>query len=204
MLLQELQTEHEKLSQYNYQLQRKLAEYVWLQSGSDMQSGQKKIPDEVNAREKYPDIIENIKRQRQHKKQRRHLDDLQRQNKEMLEQIEREWSMLASAKREVIITDLEQEMGKIKAQTVAEHLLTAAQKCEDEFLSVRHENFKLNVKLPKLEKGLLVRQEDLDGEMHRIDFEQLKIEKESYHEKFQEYKEDLHKLKRTLPHIEQV
>ncbi|MCI4377005.1 hypothetical protein PGIGA_G00198430 [Pangasianodon gigas] len=207
-LLRELQTEHEKLSQLNYQLQTKLAEYFWLKSGGELQSVQEKIFPNQDCCQKYPDIIEDIKRLRQDKKQKhlqhRRVDDLHRENNEKLEQIEREWSMLASAKREVIFTDLEQAMGKMEAQAVAERLLTAAQECEDEFVSVRNENFKLNLKMPKLEAGLHVREEDLDGEMQRIDFEQLNIENQTYSEKIQECKEDLLKLKKTFPHTGQI
>lgn len=207
-VLQELQTEHEKLSQLNYQLQTKLAEYFRLTSGSELQSVQEKIPTAISAREKYPDIMEDIKRQRQDMKQKHlqqhHVDQLQRQYKEKLEQIEREWSMLALAKRKMVVTNLEQAMGKKEAQAVAERLLKEAQNCEDEFLPVRQENFKLNLKIPKLKAGLHVREEDLHGEMHNIDFQQLITEKDSYREKIQERSEDLLRLKKTLPHIEQV
>ncbi|XP_026765920.3 coiled-coil domain-containing protein 96 [Pangasianodon hypophthalmus] len=207
-LLRELQTEHEKLSELNYQLQTKLAEYFWVKSGGELQSVQEKFFPNQDCFQKYPDIIEDVKRLRQDKKQKhlqhRCVDDLHRENNEKLEQIEREWSMLASAKREVIFTDLEPAMGKMEAQAVAERLLTAAQECEDEFVSVRNENFKLNLKMPKLEAGLHVREEDLDGEMQRIDFEQLNIENQSYSEKIQECKEDLLKLKKTFPHTGQI
>lgn len=207
-LLRELQTEHEKLSQLNYQLQTKLAKYFWPKSGGKLQSVQDKSFPNQECSQKYPDIIEDIKRQRQDKKQKllyhHYVDDFHQQNNEKLEQIKREWSMLVSAKREVVITELEQAMGKIEAQAVAERLLKAAQKCEDEFVSVRHEKFKLNLKMPKLEAGLHVSEEDLDEEMHHIDVEQVKIENQSYSEKIQESTEDLLKLRRMLPHTGQV
>ncbi|KAK3568098.1 hypothetical protein QTP86_030294 [Hemibagrus guttatus] len=207
-LLRELQTENEKLRRLNYQFQTKLAEYFWLKSAGEMQSVQEKIYPKQECSQKYPDIIEDIRRQRQDKKQKHlqhhHVDELLRQNNEKLEQIELEWSMLTSSKREVLITDLEQANGKIEAQAVAERLLTAAQKCEDDFVSVRHENFKLNLKMSNLEPGLHVRDNDLDGEMHHIDFEQLNIENQTYGEKIQECTEDLLKLKRTFPQPGQI
>lgn len=202
-LLQELQTEHEKLSQLNYQLQKKLAEYFWLKSGGELQSVQEKNFPNQECCQKYPDIIEAIKRQRQDKQkhpQHQLVDDLLRQNNEKLEEIECEWSMLASAKREVIITDLEQARGRTVAQAVAENLMTAAQKCQDEFVSVSHENFKLNLKMPKFH----VREDVPDGEMNLINLKQLYIENQTYNEKIQECKEDLLKLKKTFPHTGQV
>ncbi|KAG7330621.1 hypothetical protein KOW79_006843 [Hemibagrus wyckioides] len=207
-LLRELQTENEKLRRLNYQLQTKLAEYFWLKPDIEMQSVQEKIYPNQGCSQKYSDIIEDIRRQRQDKKQKHlqhhNVNELLWQNNEKLEQIELEWSMLISSKREVLITGLEQANSKMEAQAVAERLLTGAQKCEDEFVSVRHENFKLNLKLSNLELGLHVSDDDPDGEMHHIDFEQLNIENQTYGEKIQECREDLLKLKRTLPQTGQI
>lgn len=207
-LLRELQTEHKKLSRHNYQLQNTLAEYFCLKSAGDLQQVQDKMYPNQECCQKYPDIIEEIKRQKQDKKQeqlqQQNLNNLLRQNNEKLEQIKLEWSTLMSAKREVLITELEKSNGKMEAQAITERRLTAAQKCEDEFVSVRHENFKLNLKMPKLEPGIHVRDEDLDEGMQHIDFEQLNAENQSYSEKIQECTEDLLKLKRTLPQTGQV
>ncbi|KAF4088710.1 hypothetical protein AMELA_G00057860 [Ameiurus melas] len=203
-LLQELQTEHEKLSQLNYQLQKKIAAYFWHKSGGELQSVQEKNFPNQECCQKYTDIMEDIKRQRQDKKQkhpqRQLVDDLLRQNNDKLEEIESEWSMLASAKREVVITELEQARGKIEAQAVAENLMTAAQKCQDVFVSVSHENFKLNLKMPKFH----VREDVPDAERNLINYKQLYIENQTYNEKIQECKEDLIKLKKTFPHTGQI
>ncbi|XP_026995045.2 coiled-coil domain-containing protein 96 [Tachysurus fulvidraco] len=207
-LLRELQTEHEKLSRHSYQLQNTLAEYFCLKSAGELQQVQDKMYPNQESCETYPDIIEDIKRQKQEKKQKQlqqqHLNDLLQQNNEKLEQIELEWSTLMSAKREVLITELEKSHGKMEAQAITERRLTAAQKCEDEFVSVRHENFKLNLKMPKLEPGIHVRNEDLGKGMQYVDFEQLNIENQNYSKKIQECTEDLLKLKRTLPQTGQI
>lgn len=160
-----------------------------------------KIPGTVSLREKYTEIIEDLRKQ---KEKNHHVDNLQRQNKEKLEELEREWSALVLAMREVLITDLEQAKGKMEAQATVEHLLRTAQKCEEEFLSVKHENLKLYLQLPRSQTGLHARKEDLVGEMDRMDFDQMKIENEAYNEKLQECTEDLVKVQKTLPHTEQV
>ncbi|KAI5612957.1 coiled-coil domain-containing protein 96 [Silurus asotus] len=194
-LLQVLQTEHEKLSHVNNQLQKKLAEYFWLKSDGEPQAVQE-IPPKQECSEKYPDILEDVKRQKQDK-----LRDLRRQSEEKLEQIERESRMLATIKREAIVTNLEQVMGKVEAQAAVENLLAAAQKCEDELVSVRNENIRLKL---KLEAGLHVREKGRDEEMHRIDFVQLNIENQACNARVQECKEDLLKLKKMLPHTGQI
>ncbi|KAF7706805.1 coiled-coil domain-containing protein 96 [Silurus meridionalis] len=194
-LLRELQTEHEKLSHVNNQLQKKLAEYFWLKSDGEPQAVQAISPKQ-ECSEKYPDILEDVKRQKQDK-----LRDLRRQSEEILEQIERESRMLATIKREAIVTNLEQVMGKVEAQAAVENLLAAAQKCEDELVSVRNENIRLKL---KLEAGLHVREKGRDEEMHRIDFVQLNIENQACNARVQECKEDLLKLKKMLPHTGQI
>lgn len=203
-LLRELRAEHEKLSRLNRQHQTRLAEYFRLKSGGDLQQ---KTPGASGARQTYPEILEDVRQQmrdeQQNRLRRQRVDELQRQSEEKLERVEREWSALVSAARHVLDADPERAAGKTEARA-SERLLAAAQQCEEEFLSVRRENVKLSLKLPKSEAGLHVGKEDLDGGMQRIDFEQLKMEKEAYGEKIQEYTEDLLKLKKTLPHIEQV
>lgn len=158
--------------------------------------------------QRYRDIIEEIRQQNQDKEQhhlqQHRVEELLQQNKEKLKLIELEWRALTSAQRKVVVAHLEQVNGRMEAQAVAERLLTAAQKCEDEFVSVRHENFRLTLKMPKLEPLVVVRNEGVDGEMVHIDFEQLNIENQTYSEKIQECKEDLLKLRRTLPQTGQV
>lgn len=207
-LLQELQAEHEKLSQLNHQLQNKLSEYFLLESGTKHNLLHGKVFTKEDCLQKYPGILEKVKREMEHKRQKQleqhHVDELNRQNDEKLEQIEREQSMLASTEREMLITFLEQAMGKTEAQAEAERLLMAAQECEDEYVSVRQENFKMNSKVLNLEAGLHARERALDGDMHKIDFEQLQIENETYKDKLEECKEDLIKLKKMIPHNDQV
>ncbi|XP_060771943.1 coiled-coil domain-containing protein 96 isoform X2 [Neoarius graeffei] len=203
-LLQELQTEHEKLSQLNYQLQAKLAEQFWFKSGGKLESGQEKS----FSSQEYCQIIEAVKRQKEDEEQKflhhRYVNELHRQNNEKLEQIKCEWNMLVSTMREVVVTDLEQAMSKTAAQGVAEHLLTAVQKCYVEFVSVKNENLKLNLQMARLEVGLHVSEEDQDEEMHHLDIEQVQIENQSYSEKIQECSDELLKFRRMLPHTRQI
>ncbi|KAF5887486.1 coiled-coil domain-containing protein 96 [Clarias magur] len=207
-LLQELQTEHEKLSQLNHQLQSKLSEYFLLKSRTERHFLHGEVFTKEECLQRYPVILEKVKKEMEHKKQKQleqpHVDGLHRQNDAKLEQIEREQSKLASTEREMLVTFLEQAMGKTEAQAEAERLLTAARECEDEYVSVRQESFKMNSKVVKLEAGLHARERALDGDMHKIDFEQLQIENETYKDKLEECKEDLIKLKKMIPHNDQI
>ena len=66
---------------------------------------------------------------------------------------------------------------------------------EDALEKVRLRNISLRTTLKKLERTYRAREQLADG-LHMIDFEQLKIENQTLHEKIEERNEELAKLKR--------
>ena len=76
-------------------------------------------------------------------------------------------------------------------------LQTAEAKKEQEVIAVRLENIKLKNRLKKREQQLKEKEELAEG-LHLIDFEQLKIENQTYHEKIEERNEELLKLRRKI------
>jgi uncharacterized coiled-coil DUF342 family protein len=68
---------------------------------------------------------------------------------------------------------------------------------------VRIENIKLNNQLKKRKKELRSKEEFGEG-LHMIDFEQLKIENQTYNEKIEERNEELMKLKKKINNTVQV
>ncbi|XP_019408112.1 PREDICTED: coiled-coil domain-containing protein 96 [Crocodylus porosus] len=82
--------------------------------------------------------------------------------------------------------------------------LQAAEQRKDEMISqVRLENIKLKHKIEQLEARLKTQEELAEG-LHLIDFEQLKIENQTYNEKVDERNEELLKLRKKVTTTVQV
>ncbi|KAJ3064318.1 Coiled-coil domain-containing protein 96 [Podochytrium sp. JEL0797] len=77
------------------------------------------------------------------------------------------------------------------------------QRKEMEVVAVRLEHIKLRNKLKRHEQLLRQKEELADG-LHLIDFEQLKIENQTYNEKIEERNEELLKLRKKITNIVQV
>ncbi|KAJ3012165.1 UNVERIFIED_CONTAM: Coiled-coil domain-containing protein 96 [Siphonaria sp. JEL0065] len=77
------------------------------------------------------------------------------------------------------------------------------QRKEMEVVAVRLDHIKLRNKLKRHEQLLRQKEELADG-LHLIDFEQLKIENQTYNEKIEERNEELLKLRKKITNIVQV
>ncbi|OON17252.1 hypothetical protein X801_06912, partial [Opisthorchis viverrini] len=82
-------------------------------------------------------------------------------------------------------------------------MLNAEQKKEAIVMEVRLENIKLRNEVAKME-AILKSKEELAEGLHLIDFEQLKIENQTYNEKIEERNEELAKLKRKIASTVQI
>merc|ERR1712150_13373 len=76
-------------------------------------------------------------------------------------------------------------------------------KKDQEVKAVRLENIKLKNRLQKREKQLKQKEELAEG-LHLIDFEQLKIENQTYNEEIEERNEELSKLRKKITSTVQV
>jgi len=85
---------------------------------------------------------------------------------------------------------------------VIDQLEATEQRKEAEVVAVRLENIKLRNKL-KRDELLLRQKEELADGLHLIDFEQLKIENQTYNEKIEERNEDLLKLRKKITNVVQ-
>merc|ERR1712156_606686 len=84
-----------------------------------------------------------------------------------------------------------------------EQYLATDNRKEKEVVDVRLENIKLKNKLRKKELQLKSKEELAEG-LHLIDFEQLKIENQTYNEKIEERNEELLKFKNKIQSTVQV
>ncbi|KAI4874073.1 hypothetical protein NFI96_024747 [Prochilodus magdalenae] len=204
-LLQDLQAERDRLSHTNTQLQVKLVDYFRRKMGEDPQPEREKAMSDLQQRyQKYLDVMEDLKWQqvRDVELHQQQAKELERQSQEKLEQVEREWRALLQ-KYELAVTALTWKLGKQVAQAQVEQLQQEEQKREEALTAVRTENIKLKMKTRKLEAELKAKEELAEG-LYLIDFEQLKIENQTYHEKIEERKEELLKLRTKFTSTVQV
>ena len=101
----------------------------------------------------------------------------------------------AQFKKEIFAKAENSRTGNKIPKSVVEAFESAEQAREDALEKVRLRNISLRTTLRKLERTYRAREQLADG-LHMIDFEQLKIENQTLHEKIEERNEELAKLKR--------
>ncbi|XP_053886148.1 coiled-coil domain-containing protein 96 [Malaclemys terrapin pileata] len=132
------------------------------------------------------------------------LDDLEQRCTEKLDQVNADWLAFQACKKEVTLFTMGRQLGgKEAAIKEVEHIQAKEQRKENEMSEVRLENIKLQHKIEKLEVSLKAQEELAEG-LHLIDFEQLKIENQTYNEKIEERNEELLKLRKKITNTVQV
>jgi hypothetical protein len=106
-------------------------------------------------------------------------------------------------KRTIALQAENSRTGKTLPLKVVEQLESTERKKENEVITVRLENIKLRNKLRRHEQLLRQKEELADG-LHLIDFEQLKIENQTFNEKIEERNEELLKLRKKITNVVQV
>jgi hypothetical protein len=112
-------------------------------------------------------------------------------------------SSLLARKREVAKNAVYGRSGKPLTTKEIDALEEQERKKEQEVCQARLENIRQKHRLKKRELALK-QKEELAAGLHLIDFEQLKIENQTYNEKIEERNEDLQKLKRKIESTVQV
>ncbi|XP_038851661.1 coiled-coil domain-containing protein 96 [Salvelinus namaycush] len=204
--LYELQAEKDKLSQVNGQLQIKLVEYFRKKTGDDARPEKEKaVSDQEQRYQKYMAIMEDLKWQHRLDSEaaQQQAEELRQQSQEKLGLLETEWSAFMALKRDVAVTALSRRLGKQAAAVEVEQIQAAEQRRQKELVTVRLENIKLKNKTRRFEATLRAKEMLAEG-LHLIDFEQLKIENQTYNEKIEERNEELLKLRKKITSTVQV
>ena len=106
-------------------------------------------------------------------------------------------------KRESATKSVSLYTGRAPNNKEIDAIMQREQQKEYEVVSVRLENIKLKNQLKKREQELKAKEELGEG-LHMIDFEQLKIENQTYNEKIEERNEELMKLKKKINNTVQI
>jgi hypothetical protein len=104
------------------------------------------------------------------------------------ELVDEERGKYIKLKKEIALKAISTQTGKTVSLKEIESYLLKEQQKEQDVIEVRLENIKLKNQLKKKETQLKAKEELGDG-LHLIDFEQLKIENQTYNEKIEERNE---------------
>ncbi|XP_074647860.1 cilia- and flagella-associated protein 184-like isoform X2 [Tubulanus polymorphus] len=199
-------SEREQLQQQNFQLQHKLAEYFRKKKADDTrQEMDKNVTDQEQRYLKYMSNLEDLRRQDSNQREdfKHQIEDLKDKCQDRQEKVDEERDRFMEFKKQVAISSVNTRSGKQIPQKDIEMYLATEAKKEAEVVNVRLENIKLKNKLKKKELQLKSKEELAEG-LHLIDFEQLKIENQTYNEKIEERNEELLKLRKKITSTVQV
>jgi len=131
------------------------------------------------------------------------IEEMNSKKKTRQDQVNSEWESLLARKREVSKNCIFARSGKTISTKEVDQMEDIERKKEEEVCQARLENIRQKNKLKKREQALKQKEELAEG-LHLIDFEQLKIENQTYNEKIEERNEDLLKFKNKIQSTVQV
>ncbi|CAM5141792.1 unnamed protein product [Natator depressus] len=202
-----LLAERERTRQYNGHLQFKLYE-LFRKRGEEPPRAELEelVSDKEHRYTRYLAMLEELRGQlaQQRAWYQLQIDDLEQRCTEKLEQVNADWLAFQACKKEVTLFTMGRQLGgKEAAIKEVEHIQAKEQRKEKEMSEGRLENIKLQHKVEKLEASLKAQEELAEG-LHLIDYEQLKIENQTYNEKIEERNEELLKLRKKITNTVQV
>ncbi|XP_002733290.1 cilia- and flagella-associated protein 184-like [Saccoglossus kowalevskii] len=203
---QSLMSEREQMANQNFQLQHKLAEYFHKKKSDDQrQDMDKNVTDQEQRYLKYMANLEELRDKDSHQRMdyQQQIDELKDKRQQKQELVTEENKDFQEFKKQVAVASVNSRSGKPIPQKDIEQFLGLEMKKELEVVQVRLENIKLKNRLKKREQQLKAKEELAEG-LHLIDFEQLKIENQTYNEKIEERNEELLKLRKKITSTVQV
>ncbi|KAG8133089.1 hypothetical protein E2320_010906 [Naja naja] len=203
----QLLAERGRLRSYNTKLQGKLAELLNKAKGKDrVRELEHHISDWEQRYSRYLAMLEKLRSQQAEETAwyQKELDTLQWSCDQKLSKVESEWKTYQAVKKEVAVYTMGRRLGGRQAAIKeVDKIQAKEQSKEKEMTEVRLENIKLKHRIQKLDASLKAQEELAEG-LHLIDFEQLKIENQTYNEKIEERNEELQKLRRKVTNTVQV
>ncbi|XP_073430632.1 cilia- and flagella-associated protein 184 isoform X2 [Dendrobates tinctorius] len=202
--------ERDKILQHNAQLQHKLYEYFRKKRGEEtrLETTSKRASDQEQRYLKYLTSLEEMRRRYKeeavlHQEQ---MEELRAQCQDIVSKVDKEWQAFQEQKKISLCSLSKQGAGKHAASSLIQEvdlLQSREERKEKEVIQVRLENIKLKNHIYRYESTLRSKEELAEG-LHLIDFEQLKIENQTYNEKIEERNEELLKLRKKITNTVQV
>ncbi|XP_004396239.1 PREDICTED: coiled-coil domain-containing protein 96 isoform X2 [Odobenus rosmarus divergens] len=210
---QSLVVERSNYQRYNMYLQHKISEALRKKKGLDAAEVPDK-PMEPEAPEKEQAYLRHLALLEELRKQQaddldwyqQELNQLKKQCKEVLSSVEKEWASFQALKKQVVMQAMgscRMRGGRQAALREVEQIQALEDKKEKEMRALRLENVQLKQSLVHFETRTRA-QEDLTEGLLLIDFEQLKIENQTFNEKVEERNEELLKLHNKMTNNVQI
>ncbi|XP_004465261.2 cilia- and flagella-associated protein 184 [Dasypus novemcinctus] len=208
-----LLSERNHYQRYNIYLQHKIYEALRKKKGLDAaevpdKGSEPEAPEKEQAYLRSLALLEELRKQEADDLAWYHqeLNKLKQQCQQKLARVEREWGAFQALKKQVVM----QAMGSCRlrggrqaALREVEQIQALEDKKEKEMSAVRLENVQLKQSLVHFETRMRA-QADLTDGLLLIDFEQLKIENQTFNEKVEERNEELLKLRSKVTSNVQV
>ncbi|XP_068762170.1 cilia- and flagella-associated protein 184-like [Montipora capricornis] len=205
-LYQQALEERSSLQSLNSQLQHKLAEYFKKKKSDERQQEiEKNVTDQEQRYLKYMSNLEELQNEERRETEsfKDQIEDLKAKCQEKQEIVNKTSDDFMMFKMEVAKQAINSRSGKAIPPKDLEQYQMLELKKEQEVMQVRLDNIKLKNRLKKREMQLKAKEELAEG-LHLIDFEQLKIENQTYNEKIEERNEELLKLRKKITTTVQV
>ncbi|XP_011790838.1 PREDICTED: coiled-coil domain-containing protein 96 [Colobus angolensis palliatus] len=208
-----LLVERNRSQRYNLYLQHKIFEALRKKKGLEAaevpdRGAEAEAPEKEQAYLRHLGMLEDLKKQQADDLHWYHqeLDQLKQQCQEKLSRVEKEWRRFQALKKRVmmqVMGSCRMRGGRQAALREVEQIQALEDKKEEEMSAVRLENVQLKQSLVHFETRMRT-QEDLTQGLLLIDFEQLKIENQTFNEKIEERNEELLKLRNKVTNSVQV
>ncbi|XP_036056982.1 coiled-coil domain-containing protein 96 [Onychomys torridus] len=198
-----LLVERSRYQRYNVYLQQKICEALRKKGMEPAEPGDKDAgpdsPEKEQAYLRYLAMLEELKKQEADDLEwyREEVREMKQQCQEKQARVEKEWRRFQALKKQVVMQVMgscRMRGGRQAALREVEQIQALEDKKEKEMSAVRLENVQLKQSLVHFETRMKA-QEDLAEGLLLIDFEQLKIENQTFNEKVEERNEELLKLR---------
>lgn len=211
-----LVVERGRYQRYNIYLQHKIFEALRKKKGveaaAEAPGGDKgaepEAPEKEQAYLRHLAVLEDLRKQEADDLRWYHneLDQLKLQCQEKVSRVDKEWRRFQALKKQVVMQAMgscRMRGGRQVALREVEQIQALEDKKEKEMSAVRLENVQLKQSLVHFETRMRT-QEDLTEGLLLIDFEQLKIENQTFNEKVEERNEELLKLRSKVTNNVQI
>ncbi|XP_003799218.2 coiled-coil domain-containing protein 96, partial [Otolemur garnettii] len=208
-----LMVDRNRYQRYNVHLQHRIFEALRKKKGleaTDMpdKDVETEAPEKEQSYLRYLAVLEELKKQQADDLQWYHqeLAQMKQQCQEKVTRVEKEWRGFQALKKQVVMQAMgscRMRGGRQAALREVEQIQALEDKKEKEMSSVRLENVQLKQSVAHFETRMRA-QEDLSEGLLLIDFEQLKIENQTFNEKVEERNEELLKLRNKVTNNVQI
>ncbi|KAM9742189.1 cilia- and flagella-associated protein 184 [Dama dama] len=211
-----LVVERGRYQRYNIYLQHRIFEALRKKKGveaaAEAPGGDRGAEPEASEKEqaylRHLAVLEDLRKQEADDLRWYHheLDQLKLQCQEKVSRVDKEWRRFQALKKQVVMQAMgscRMRGGRQVALREVEQIQALEDKKEKEMSAVRLENVQLKQSLVHFETRMRT-QEDLTEGLLLIDFEQLKIENQTFNEKVEERNEELLKLRHKVTNNVQI